>query len=181
MRAWLSTCVAHLQAGAANATWSASWKAPSPRWFPADEPPSTTSGIALSVATYIGVTAFVSAGPDPTTSTPGFPRAQPQAEAAKPADTSCRQFTTVIPSRSMAAMTSIMGPATTPKAVSMPAAFSCRAMICPPFSSATPCPPLEVAAIVRPARGDPPRAYNRAPPPRPGGRSWTGSKERSRS
>ena len=30
-----------------------------------------TRGIPLSVATYIGVTAFVSAGPEPTTRTPG--------------------------------------------------------------------------------------------------------------
>ena len=124
--------------------------------------------MALSVATYMGVTALVRAGPEPTTSTPGLPLAQPQAEAAKPAETSWRQLTTVRPSRSIAAMTSIMGPATTPKAVSIPAAFSCRAMICPPLISATPrllCAPPSYAprgegrAV---ARG----AYNRVPPPR---------------
>ena len=38
----------------------------------AAEPPSTSSGIALSVATYIGVTVLVMAGPLAHTMTPGL-------------------------------------------------------------------------------------------------------------
>ena len=53
----------------------------------------------------------------------------------KPADSSWRQFTTFMPSRAAPAITSIIGPATTPKIVSMPAAASCLAVSCPPFHS----------------------------------------------
>jgi hypothetical protein len=74
IRAALSICWTHLQPGRANATWSASWKPPSPRIIPYTEPPSTTSGIALSVATWSGVTALVIPGPEPTTNTPGLRR-----------------------------------------------------------------------------------------------------------
>ena len=72
MRSVLSTCPTHLQPGRAKASWSVSWKPPTPRVFEKADPPSTTSGIALSVATYMGVTALVRAGPEPTTRMPGL-------------------------------------------------------------------------------------------------------------
>ena len=53
----------------------------------------------------------------------------------KPADSSWRQFTTVMPCSTAPAITSIIGPATTPKIVSMPSAASWRAVSCPPFKS----------------------------------------------
>ena len=71
MRSVLATAETHLLPGRANATWSASWKLPRPRWRASLEPPSTTSGIALSVATYRLVTVFVIPGPEPTITTPG--------------------------------------------------------------------------------------------------------------
>ncbi len=61
-----------MQPGAAKATWSASWNPPTPRMAPKVLPPSTTSGIALAVATYIGVTVLVMPGPEPATTTPGL-------------------------------------------------------------------------------------------------------------
>jgi hypothetical protein len=42
-----------------------------PRVLPNAEPPSTTSGIALSVATWRGVIALVVPGPEPVTRMPG--------------------------------------------------------------------------------------------------------------
>ena len=131
----LSTSSVHLHAGRANARWSASWKPPRPRVGPNVDPPSTTSGIALSVATCIGVTAFVMPGPEPTTHTPGLRLTQPHAEAINPADTSCRQFTTVRPSSTAPERISIIGPATTPNTASIPAALSWRAPSWPPLRS----------------------------------------------
>ena len=69
----VSTCCTHLHAGFAKAVWSVSWNVPVPRApTAAAEPPSTSSGIALSVATYIGVTVLVMAGPLAHTITPGL-------------------------------------------------------------------------------------------------------------
>jgi hypothetical protein len=110
-----------LARGRANARWSASWNPPRPRMIPYAEPPSTTSGIALSVATCIGVTALVMPGPSrPRTRRLALDPAH--AEAIRPADTSWRQFTTREPSSTAPERTSIIGPATTPKMVSIPAA-----------------------------------------------------------
>ena len=67
-----STRCAHFVAGSAKATWFVSWNAPRPSWPSAAEPPSTSNGIELSVATYIGVTVLVIAGPEPTTTTPAL-------------------------------------------------------------------------------------------------------------
>src|SRR5688572_10421074 len=83
--------------------------------------------------------ALVSAGPEPTTATPGCFLIQPYADAANPAETSWRQFTTRRPSAWAPAITSIMGPATTPKIVSMPLALSWRASSWPPLISPIVC------------------------------------------
>ncbi len=72
------------------------------------------------------------AGPEPATRIPGLRFCQPQLEAMKPPFISCRQPTTLSPSACAPAMTSIIGPATTPNIVSMPSRDSCRAAICPP-------------------------------------------------
>src|SRR5262245_22734944 len=89
----------------------------------------------LSVATWSAVTVFVMPGPEPTTTTPGRRFCQPHAEAMKAAFSSCRQPTTRSPSACAPAKTWIIGPATTPKIVSIPAARSCRAASLPPSIS----------------------------------------------
>ena len=48
-----------------------------------------------------------------------------KADAANAADSSCLQLTTLIPSSAIAAITSIIGPATIPKTVSIPSFFNC--------------------------------------------------------
>ena len=85
--------------------------------------------MALAVATCIEVSVFVIPGPEAATTTPGLRLTYPQADAMNAADSSWRQPTTFIPSSTAPAKTSIIGPPTTPKMVSMPAAASCLAVI----------------------------------------------------
>src|SRR5262245_36304003 len=83
----------------------------------------------------MGVTALVMPGPEPTTHTPALRFTHPHAEAINPADTSCRQFTTVRPSSTAPDRISIIGPATTQNTASIPAALSWRAASWPPLRS----------------------------------------------
>ena len=75
------------------------------------------------------------------TMTPGKRFCQPHADAINPPFTSCLQPMTRSPSLWPPAKSWIIGPATTPKSVSIPESFSWRAASTPPWRTAL----LEVA------------------------------------